>query len=106
MGVVGFTKTVAKEWGPLGIRCNAIAFGFIDTRLTQERSDKFMQVEGEKIALGIPKDAMTAKIREMLTPLRRGGSPDEAASGIFLLCSPYSSYITGHTLEVTGGAGI
>jgi len=106
MGVVGFTKTIAKEWGPLGIRCNTIAFGFIDTRLTQERSDKFIQVEGEKVALGIPKDPMTTKIREMLTPLRRGGAPEEAASGIFLLCSPNASYITGHTLEVTGGAGI
>jgi len=106
MGVLGFTKTVAKEWGSFGIRCNSIAFGLIDTRLTQARSDKFIEVEGEKVSLGIPKEASNPKIREMLTPLRRAGTPEEAASGILLLCSPYASYITGHCLEVTGGAGI
>jgi len=105
-GVLGLTKTVAKEWGPLGIRCNCIAFGAIDTRLTQDRSKgEFIEVKpGEKVVLGIPKDSANPKA--IAAPLRRIGTPLEAASSILILCSPYSSYITGHCLEVTGGAGL
>ena len=53
MGIVGLTKTIAKEWGPMGVRCNTIAFGMIDTRLTRNKGgDSFMQVAGKKVALG------------------------------------------------------
>lgn len=105
LGIVGLTKTVAKEWGPLGIRCNAVAFGFIDTRLTRSKENRESIKVGERdIALGIPeeirRDASTR------SPLGRPGSPEEAAAGIIMMASPLASYITGHTLEVTGGAGI
>eukprot|EP01116_Phalansterium_solitarium_P008813 TRINITY_DN22778_c0_g1_i1.p1 TRINITY_DN22778_c0_g1~~TRINITY_DN22778_c0_g1_i1.p1 ORF type:complete len:311 (+),score=129.83 TRINITY_DN22778_c0_g1_i1:79-1011(+) len=107
MGIVGLTKTVAKEWGAFGIRCNAVAFGFIDTRLTRPKEDgAAMMVDGKKVALGIPVDPMVEQIRKQLTPLRRNGTADEAAGSLLLLASPFASYITGHTLEVTGGAGI
>jgi len=105
LGVVGLTKTVAKEWGMFNIRCNAIAFGFVNTRLTQSKNKgAFIQVDGKQVKLGIPEAGqkdMTANI-----PLRRAGDVEEAAGAILLMASPHASYITGHTLEVTGGMGI
>ena len=105
MGIVGLTKTVAREWGRFGIRCNAVAFGFIDTRLTQPKEDgDTMTVGGHEVSLGIP-DAMREMAFPMI-PLGRPATPEEAAGGILLMASPFAAYITGHTLEVTGGAGI
>lgn len=105
LGIVGLTKTVAKEWGAFGIRCNAVAFGFIDTRLTRAKEEgASMDVGGQTVALGIP-DGM----RERATtgnPLGRAGDALEGAGGIFFLASPLASYVSGHCLEVTGGAGI
>lgn len=101
-GIIGLTKTVAKEWGPFGIRCNAVAFGFIETRLTQDQeTGEQIEVEGEKIQLGIPSH-MKGMIT-MLIPLGRPGTPVEAAGAIVFLASPLASYITGICLEVTGG---
>jgi 3-oxoacyl-[acyl-carrier protein] reductase len=105
MGVVGFTKTVAKEWGPFGIRCNAVAFGYIETRLTQAKeSGEKIAVDGEEIPLGVP--GHMHDMVKMMIPLGRTGTVEEAAGGILLLASPYAGYINGHTLEVTGGMGI
>ena len=105
MGIIGMTKTIAREWGAFGIRCNAVAFGFIETRLTKKKdSSESIRVDGQDIQLGMP-----SKLREMATgmiPLGRPGTADEAASAILFLASPLASYITGHTLEVTGGMGI
>jgi 3-oxoacyl-[acyl-carrier protein] reductase len=100
--VVGLTKTVAKEWGQFKVNVNAVAFGFIDTRLTQAKVDEnTMEVDGEKIQLGIP-EQMRA-MASMLIPLGRPASPEEAAGGVFFLCSPWSNYVHGQTLHVTGG---
>jgi 3-oxoacyl-[acyl-carrier protein] reductase len=105
MGMVGFTKTVAKEWGAFGIRCNAVAFGYIETRLTQAKeSGETIAVDGEEIPLGVP--GHMHDMVKMMIPLGRTGTVDEAAGGILLLASPYAGFITGHTLEVTGGMGI
>jgi len=105
MGVIGLTKTIAKEWGAFGIRCNTVAFGFIDTRLTRSKEEgESIKVGEQEVALGIP-DQMR-EMALMRIPLGRAASPDEAAGGILLMASPLASYITGHTLEVTGGAGI
>jgi 3-oxoacyl-[acyl-carrier protein] reductase len=101
-GVVGLTKTLAKEWGQFKINVNAVAFGFIDTRLTQAKDDaNTMQIEGETIQLGIPEQMR--QMAAMLIPLGRPASPQEAAGGIFFLCSPWSNYVHGQTLHVTGG---
>src|SRR4051795_11506017 len=84
-GVVGLTKTLAKEWGGFKINVNAVAFGFVDTRLTASKDDaNQMEVEGQKIHLGIPEQmrAMAAAI----IPLARAATPEEAAGGIFFLC--------------------
>ncbi len=101
-GVVGLTKTVAKEWGQFKVNVNAVAFGFIDTRLTQAKvDDNVMEKDGEKIQLGIPEQMRG--MAAMLIPLGRPASPEEAAGGVFFLCSPWSNYVHGQTLHVTGG---
>jgi 3-oxoacyl-[acyl-carrier protein] reductase len=101
-GVVGLTKTVAKEWGQFKVNVNAVAFGFIDTRLTQAKVDEnAMEIGGEKVQLGIPEQMR--QMASMLIPLGRPASPEEAAGGIFFLCSPWSNYVHGQTLHVTGG---
>jgi len=106
MGVVGLTKTVAKEWGMFNIRCNAIAFGWINTRLTAAKgSDNFIEVDNQKVQLGIPGRPNTPDATAHI-PLRRAGSVADAAGSVLLLASPHASYVTGHCLEVTGGVGI
>ncbi|WP_354701116.1 3-oxoacyl-[acyl-carrier-protein] reductase FabG [Paraconexibacter sp. AEG42_29] len=101
-GVVGLTKTLAKEWGQFKINCNAVAFGFVDTRLTQSKvDDNTMEIDGEKVQLGIP-DQMRA-MASMMIPLGRPATPQEAAGGVFFLCSPYSNYVHGQVLNVSGG---
>ncbi|HEX3511241.1 MAG TPA: SDR family oxidoreductase [Solirubrobacteraceae bacterium] len=101
-GVVGLTKTIAKEWGQFKVNVNAVAFGFIDTRLTQAKVDEnTMEIGGEKVQLGIPEQMR--QMASMLIPLGRPASPEEAAGGIFFLCSPWSNYVHGQTLHVTGG---
>jgi 3-oxoacyl-[acyl-carrier protein] reductase len=100
--VVGLTKTLAKEWGQFKINVNAVAFGFIETRLTASKEeDNVMEVGGEKVQLGIPEQMR--QMAPMLIPLGRPGTPEEAAGGIFFLCSPWSNYVHGQVLNVTGG---
>jgi 3-oxoacyl-[acyl-carrier protein] reductase len=101
-GVVGLTKTMAKEWGQFKINVNAVAFGFIDTRLTQAKeSDNQMEIGGEKVQLGIP-EQMRA-MASMIIPLGRPGTVEEAAGGVFFLCTPWSNYVHGQVLNITGG---
>jgi 3-oxoacyl-[acyl-carrier protein] reductase len=101
-GVVGLTKTIAKEWGQFKVNVNAVAFGFIDTRLTQPKVEgNVMEKDGETIQLGIPEQMRG--LASALIPLGRAASPEEAAGGVFFLCSPWSNYVHGQTLHVTGG---
>jgi 3-oxoacyl-[acyl-carrier protein] reductase len=100
--VVGMTKTLAKEWGQFKINVNAVAFGYIETRLTATKDDQnVMEIGGEKVQLGIP-DQMRG-MAAMLIPLGRPGTPQEAAGGVFFLCSPWSNYVHGQVLNITGG---
>jgi len=100
--VVGLTKTLAKEWGQFKINVNAVAFGYIETRLTASKvDDNVMEIGGEKVQLGIP-DQLRG-MAAMLIPLGRPGTPEEAAGGVFFLCSPWSNYVHGQVLNVTGG---
>jgi 3-oxoacyl-[acyl-carrier protein] reductase len=97
-GLIGLTKTVAREWGPFNVNCNAVAFGLIDTRLTQAK-EKGETVNG--VSIGIPE-----KVRSMFEqsiPQKRGGTVEEAAAGIFYLSSPLSNYVNGHVLHINGG---
>lgn len=105
-GVIGLTKTVAKEWGPFNIRCNGLAYGFIATRLTADKgSGASMQVNGETVKLGIPGAAQRMEASaKMLIPLQRVGTPEDAAGAMLMLASPYASYISAQMIEVTGGS--
>lgn len=101
-GVVGLTKTLAKEWGQFKINVNAVAFGWIETRLTASKdSENTMEIDGEKVQLGIP-DQMRS-MAAMVIPIGRPGSPEEAAGGVFYLCSPWSNFVHGQVLNITGG---
>jgi 3-oxoacyl-[acyl-carrier protein] reductase len=101
-GVVGLTKTIAKEWGQFKVNVNAVAFGFIDTRLTQAKVDEnTMEIGGEQVQLGIPEQMR--QMASMLIPLGRPATPEEAAGGVFFLCTPWSNYVHGQTLHITGG---
>jgi 3-oxoacyl-[acyl-carrier protein] reductase len=101
-GVVGLTKTLAKEWGQFKINVNAVAFGFVETRLTaaKEEGGK-IEREGKEIALGIPEQMRS--MAAAVIPLGRPASPAEAAAPVLFLCSPWSNYVHGQVLNVTGG---
>ncbi|MGA2405702.1 MAG: 3-oxoacyl-[acyl-carrier-protein] reductase [Bacteroidales bacterium] len=84
-GIIGFTKSVAKEVGSRNIRCNAIAPGFILTEMTEKLPENV-------------KNEWTSKI-----PLKRGGTPEDVANTALFLASDLSSYVTGQTIHVCGG---
>jgi 3-oxoacyl-[acyl-carrier protein] reductase len=101
------TKTIAKEWGAFGVRANTVAFGYIQTRLTAAKGgDNTIVVDGKQIALGIPGGGKQPEGPVPGIPLGRPGTPDEAAAAVLFLVSPLASFVSGHTLEVTGGQGI
>jgi len=102
--VVGMTKTLAKEWGQFKINVNAVAFGFVETRLTAAKDDgaeKIKAPDGSDIQLGIPEQmrAMAA----MIIPLGRPASPEEASGPVLFLASGLADYVHGQVLNVTGG---
>src|SRR5881227_3673167 len=100
--VIGLTKTLAKEWGQFKINVNAVAFGYIETRLTASKdAENTMEIGGQKVQLGIPEQMRS--MAPMLIPIGRPGTPEEAAGGVFFLCSPWSNFVHGQVLNVTGG---
>ncbi|GAA6014522.1 hypothetical protein JCM10207_001634 [Rhodosporidiobolus poonsookiae] len=109
-GIMGLTKTVAKEWGAFGVRANCVAFGHILTRLTQAKElGETIEVNGKKIPLGIPSGPKKTDGKPETyphIPVGRPGTAEESARAVLFLASPLASYVSGHTLEVTGGMGI
>jgi 3-oxoacyl-[acyl-carrier protein] reductase len=100
--VVGLTKTLAKEWGQFKINVNAVAFGWIETRLTASKDESNqMEIDGQKVQLGIPEQMRS--MAGMFIPIGRPGTPEEAAGGVFFLCSPWSNFVHGQVLNITGG---
>jgi len=101
-GVIGLTKTLAKEWGQFNIQVNAVAFGRIDTRLTQakEKGETIQRGEAE-IAIGIPAERLDRTTP--MIPMGRAGRPEEGAGAILFFASPLSDYVSGQVLEVAGG---
>ena len=87
-GIIGFTKSVAKEVGSRGITVNAVAPGFIDTDMTNDLSDDVRQAASATIAVG------------------RFGFPREVASAVGYLASDDAAYVTGQVLVVDGGMAL
>ena len=103
-GIIGLTKTLAKEFGRYDVTVNAVAFGYIQTRLTQPLSQGDsgeIEVQGRKVKIGV-QGGRIAAMNQMI-PLGRGGLPTEAAGSVYLFCSPDSDYVSGQCLVVNGG---
>lgn len=101
--VVGLTKTLAKEWGQFRINVNAVAFGYVETRLTanKDEGETIKGPDGEEIKLGIPEQLRA--MASMIIPLGRPASPEEAAGPVAFLASDLANYVHGQVLNVTGG---
>lgn len=95
-GLIGLSKTVAREWGRFGITCNVIAYGFVDTRLTGEKETQQEEVAGE--AVGIPK-----KVRDLVLLQVKPMTPEDAAKPVLFLASDDAAFITGQVLNVSAG---
>jgi 3-oxoacyl-[acyl-carrier protein] reductase len=105
-GVIGLSRVLAKEWGRYNVNVNVVAFGFIETRLTQALGTEAAEIDvaGRKVKVGVQPAAREAA-KEMC-PLGRFGTPEEAAGPVIFFCSPLSDYVTGEVLMCTGGTRI
>lgn len=101
-GIIGMTRTLAKEWGRYNVNVNAVAFGFIETRLTEvaANGDATIDIEGREIKVGV--NPQLLETLKSTIPLGRPGTPDEAAGSVVLFTYPESDYISGQ-ITVTGG---
>ncbi|MES2221973.1 MAG: SDR family oxidoreductase [Acidobacteriota bacterium] len=102
-GILGLTKTLAKEWGRYNVNVNAVGFGLIETRLVQPLTETAvgMEMHGHHIRLGV-QPSMLESIKNAC-PLGRVGTPEEAAGAVLFFCSPLSDYVTGEVLICGGG---
>ena len=100
-GIIGMTQTLAKEWGRMNVTVNCVAFGLIKTRLPGSAGDSTANIEGREIKVGVNPGLLAAM--EQTIPLGRGGTPEEAAGAVYLLCTPESDYVSGQTLMCSGG---
>ena len=101
-GVVGLTKTLAKEWGQFKVNVNAVAFGWIETRLTASKDDTNVSRDPRREGAARHPRA-DARAGRGSIPVGRPGTPEEAAGGVFFLCSPWSNFVHGQVLNITGG---
>ncbi|UPJ58318.1 SDR family oxidoreductase [Bradyrhizobium sp. 192] len=101
--LIGLTRTMCKEWGRYKVNVNCVAFGLINTRLTEpiEAQQKTIDVAGRDIKVGVQPQMLEAMSR--MIPLGRGGTPEEAADAVYLFCSPESNYISGQVVVAGGG---
>ncbi len=101
-GIIGLTQTLAKEWGRMNVTVNCVAYGFIKTRLTGNAAEQAAaNIDGREIKVGVNPDLLA--MMEKMIPLGRGGTPEEAAGAVYLLCIPESDYVSGQTLVCSGG---
>jgi 3-oxoacyl-[acyl-carrier protein] reductase len=102
-GVIGLTKTLAKEWGRYNVNVNAVGFGLIQTRLVQDLNapGASMEMHGRQIRLGVQPTLLESV--KSACPLGRLGTPEEAAGAVLFFCSPLSDYVTGEVLTCGGG---
>lgn len=101
-GIVGMTRTLAKEWGRYNVNVNAVAFGLITTRLTEVAADggATVDIEGRELRVGVNPQVLAAM--KSMIPLGRPGTTEEAAGSVVMLTYPEADYISGQII-VTGG---
>ena len=101
--LIGLTRTLAKEWGRYRVNVNAVAFGVIETRLTQPigAEQATIEVEGKAIKVGMQPGLL--QVLEHMIPLGRPGTPEDAAGAVYLFCTPESDYISGQIVVCGGG---
>jgi 3-oxoacyl-[acyl-carrier protein] reductase len=101
-GVIGLTRSLAREWGRFNVTVNAVAFGLIETRLTAStETPQEIDVDGHRIAVGFDRSILDRATAT--TPLGRAGTVEDAANGIYLFCIPESDFVTAEVLTVSGG---
>jgi len=101
-GLMGITKTLAKEWGRYKVNVNTVTFGFIETRLTTgSAGDSTINIEGNEIKVGVSEQIL--QMAKAMIPLGRPGTAAEAAGSVYLFCLPESNYISGQTVVCGGG---
>jgi 3-oxoacyl-[acyl-carrier protein] reductase len=102
-GIVGLTRTLAKEWGRYKVNVNAVAFGFIETRLTAASADgsATIDIEGRQIKVGV--NPALLEMAKRTIPLGRPGTPDEAAGSVVMLTYPEADYVSGQIIVAGGG---
>jgi 3-oxoacyl-[acyl-carrier protein] reductase len=101
--LVGMTRSLAKDWGRFNVTVNCVAFGFVETRLTQTFQKDIPEIAiGErKLKVGI--DAGQAELMKSIIPLGRPGTVEEAAGAVYLFCLPESDFISGEIVVAAGG---
>jgi 3-oxoacyl-[acyl-carrier protein] reductase len=101
--VIGITRTLAKEWGRYNVTVNCVAFGHIDTRLTQayDGEPPTIEVDGRQHRVGLTSEQIEGVQRT--AALGRSGRPEDAAGAIYLFCIPESDYVSGEILTCSGG---
>ena len=101
--VVGMTKTLAKEWGRYNVTVNCVAFGYIETRLTRsfDHKPETIRVNDREHPVGVGKEQVAAI--KNTTPLKRVGTPEDAAGAVYLFCVPESDFISGEVIVASGG---
>lgn len=103
-GVLGMTRAMAKEWSVYNVRCNAVAYGWIDTRMTRPPDEgEAFSAGGQEVKVGIPRNYKKWRDTSDILVQGRVGTAGEAANVILFLASPLSSYMTGACVECTGG---
>jgi 3-oxoacyl-[acyl-carrier protein] reductase len=101
--LVGMTRSLAKDWGRYNVTVNCVAFGFIETRLTQTFASEVPEIEIGERKLKVGLDAAQVEAMKRLIPLGRAGTPKEAAGAVLLFCLPESDYISGEVVVAAGG---
>lgn len=101
--LVGMTRSLAKDWGRYNVTVNCVAFGYIETRLTQTFAGQVPEIEVGSRKLKVGLDVGRAELMRSLIPLGRAGTPDDAAGAILLFCLPESDFITGEVVCAAGG---
>jgi 3-oxoacyl-[acyl-carrier protein] reductase len=103
---IGMTRSLAKDWGRYNVTVNCVAFGHIETRLTQAYSDEIPEIEvgGQRHKVGIPSAGI--EMQKSITPLGRAGTTADAAGAIYLFCIPESDFISGEVVLASGGLRI